>query len=52
MKTSTRQYIHFDFLPSFLDVDNSVNIIQKVSKSSGHILAIVIEVTVSQIFFI
>ena len=36
----------------FSDVDNSVNIIQRQSKSSVLILAMVIEGTVSQIFYL
>ena len=40
------------FCLHFLDVDNSVNIIQSLPKSSVVILAMVIEGTVSQIFYL
>ena len=42
-----------DFLPSFfLDINNSVNITQRLPKSFLLVFAMVIEGTVSQIFYL
>ena len=51
IKVQDSTYI-LTFCLDFLDMDNSVNIIQRLPKSSVLLLVIAIEGTVSQIFYL